>query len=154
MKTKTTKKRGGGAGAPPGDDYFALVRRFPLRPIRSREEYDQAAQLLIELRTRENREGLRAGESDYTDMLGRMVREYDEEHSSLLKELRAKGKPSPLELLKMLMEEHQMNTIGLGKLLGSGSGQASLILNGKRELSKANIRTLAEYFKISPAALL
>ena len=91
MKTKTTKKRGDGAGAPPGDDYFALVRRFPLRPIRSREEYDQAAQLLIELRTRENREGLGAGESDYTDMLGRMVREYDEEHSSLLKELRAKA---------------------------------------------------------------
>src|SRR5437763_3278710 len=110
MKTKTTKKRAD-RGATAADDYLDLVRRFPLRPIRTRDEYDQASQLLLELISRENRAGLGAGEGDYVDMLTRMVREYDERHSSLLKELRAKGKPTPVELLKMLMEEHQMNTI-------------------------------------------
>jgi antitoxin component HigA of HigAB toxin-antitoxin module len=52
------------------------------------------------------------------------------------------------------MEEHGLNTTSLGELLGSGPGQASLILNGKRELSKANIRTLADRFKVSPALFL
>jgi antitoxin component HigA of HigAB toxin-antitoxin module len=52
------------------------------------------------------------------------------------------------------MDQQGMNTTDLGKLLGSGPGQASLILNGKRELSKTNIRTLAERFKVSPALFL
>ena len=61
---------------------------------------------------------------------------------------------SPVELLKYLMEQNSMNTTDLGELLGSGRGQASMILNGKRELSKANIRVLADRFKVSPAAFL
>ena len=59
----------------------------------------------------------------------------------------------PIELLKYLMEEHGMNTVSLGKLVG-GSGQASLVLRGKRELSKANIRALADRFNVSPALFL
>ncbi len=47
-----------------------------------------------------------------------------------------------------------MNGNDLGELLGSGKGMASLILNGKRELSKANIRVLADRFKVSAAAFL
>jgi antitoxin component HigA of HigAB toxin-antitoxin module len=52
------------------------------------------------------------------------------------------------------MEQQGMSSGELGELLGSGKGQASLILNGKRELSKANIRTLANRFKVSPAMFL
>jgi HTH-type transcriptional regulator/antitoxin HigA len=80
------------------------------------------------------------------DMLGRMISEYDQQHSSILK----MPKTTPIEALKCLMQEHGMNTISLGKLVG-GSGQASMILSGKRELSKANIRTLAAHFHVSPA---
>jgi hypothetical protein len=46
------------------------------------------------------------------------------------------------------MEENRMNTVDLGEIVG-GSGQASMILRGKRELSKANI-----HFHISPGLLL
>jgi antitoxin component HigA of HigAB toxin-antitoxin module len=35
--------------------------------------------------------------------------------------------------------------VQLGELVG-GRAQASLILNGKRELSKANIRALSDHF--------
>jgi HTH-type transcriptional regulator/antitoxin HigA len=126
------------------DDYLKLVRRFPLRPIRSRAEYEQAAAILIEMAGRAGE--FTPGESDYMDVLGRMVREYDQRHASVLK----LPKPTPIELLKCLMEEHGMNTVSLGKLVG-GSGQASMILSGKRELSKANIRTLAAHFNVSPA---
>jgi HTH-type transcriptional regulator / antitoxin HigA len=132
------------------EDYLDLVRRFPLRPLRVRDEYIRAGEVLQDLLGRADDPGLSPGETDYTDVLVRLVRDYDERHSSLLKDRAARRKPSPIEALRWLMEEHQMNTIGLGKLVG-GSGQASLILNGKRELSKANIRTLAKHFSVSPA---
>ncbi|MGB7158394.1 MAG: hypothetical protein WBD40_10045 [Tepidisphaeraceae bacterium] len=147
MSTTTKKKkRREQAGA---DDYLELVHRFPLRPIRTKADYDRAGQVLEQLVARADA-GLTLGESDYTDVLSRLVGEYDELHSSILKEIAAGRKSSPIEILRYLMEEHSMNTIELGKLVG-GSGQASMILNGKRELSKANIRTLAERFKVSPA---
>jgi HTH-type transcriptional regulator/antitoxin HigA len=135
------------------DDYMDLVRRFPLRPFRTRNEYLRAGEILSDLLARADNPGLSPGESDYTDVLVRLVREYDQEHSSLLRERAARRKPTPVEALKWLMEESGMNTVGLGKLVG-GSGQASLILNGKRQFSKANIRVLAEHFKVSPALFL
>jgi HTH-type transcriptional regulator/antitoxin HigA len=127
------------------DDYLDLVRRFPLRPIREEAEYDQAIAILKELVARADAPGLSAGESDYADALGHFIGLYETAHYSL------EQKHAPLERLKHLMREHAMNTTELGKLLGSGAGQASLILHGKRELSKANIRRLAEHFRVSPA---
>ncbi|MCC7351061.1 MAG: hypothetical protein IT446_10865 [Phycisphaerales bacterium] len=140
MSNVTAKKRRVAA-----DDYLELVRRFPLRPIRGRDEYESAAAILTHLIGRADA-GLTDGENDYADVLGRLVQEYDQQHSRFLNE----DNVTPLEALKYLMEEHGMNTVALGKLVG-GTGQASLILNGKRELSKANIRTLAKHFNVSPA---
>ena len=47
------------------------------------------------------------------------------------------------------MEQNEMNSEALGKVLGSKTA-ASLVLNGKRELSKAHIRKLASRFKVDP----
>ncbi len=143
---KTAKTRG---PKTTNDDYFDLVRRFPLRPIRDRAEYDVGGEIYFDLASRDD---LTTGESDYMDVLGALVREYDEKHSSLLRELR-ENPMTPVEALRALMEENGMNTVSLGKLIG-GSGQASLILNGKRGLSKANIRILAERFCVNPSLFL
>jgi HTH-type transcriptional regulator/antitoxin HigA len=137
MRTKSRRR-----AAVAGDDYLELVRRFPLRPIRTRDECDVAMKVLDELLVRS---GLSPGESDYVQVLAQTIHAYDQRHSSLQRE-----KMTPIEALRFLMEENRMNTVALGKLVG-GSGQASMILTGKRELSKANIRTLAERFKVSPA---
>jgi HTH-type transcriptional regulator / antitoxin HigA len=131
------------------DDYLDLVRRFPLRPIRSESDYDLAIQIYKELAGRADHPGLTAGERDYLDALREFVVTYETKHYTI-----EKGFKTPIEALKYLMEQNEMNTSDLGELLGSGKGQASLILNGKRELSKANIRKLAERFKVSPGLLL
>jgi len=146
--SRTTKKQ----SETTTDHYLKLVQHFPLRPIRTQTDYRLATQILKDLGGRADG-SLTMGESDYADVLTRLVRDYDEQHSSLLKEKALGRKPSPIDLLRYLMEEHGMNTIALGKLVG-GSGQASMILSGKRELSKANIRILAERFNISAALLI
>jgi HTH-type transcriptional regulator/antitoxin HigA len=145
MRKATTRKR----TRELADDYLELIHRFPLRPIRNAVEYDQAIEILKDLVGRADHPGLTPGESDYADVLGNLIGEYDRRYSSILHH-----KSSPLEILKYLVEESGMNTTSLGELFGSGPGQASLILNGKRELSKANIRILADRFKVSAALFL
>ncbi|HEX3358769.1 MAG TPA: helix-turn-helix domain-containing protein [Tepidisphaeraceae bacterium] len=130
------------------DDYLELVRKFPLRPIRREAEYDEAIEILKDLVGRAD-SGLSSGERDYTDALSQLVGIYEDANYPIEHELK-----TPLARLKYLIAQNDMNTTQLGELLGSGRGQASLILNGKRELSKANIRTLADRFKVSPALFL
>lgn len=138
-KTKTAKIN---------DDYLDLVKQFPLRPIRSEEEYDQASELLNELVASADDPGLSDGERDYVAVLTQLTQAYDEKHYPL-----PRG-ATPVGILKFLMDQHGMNSADLGKLLGSGRGQASLILNEKRELSKANIRTLAQHFNVEAGLFL
>jgi antitoxin component HigA of HigAB toxin-antitoxin module len=128
-----------------GDSYLKLVRLFSLRPIRRKAQYAEANRVYSALLPRAD-STTDTGELDYIEVLGNLIRDYDETHASILKET-----VTPIEALKYLMQEHHLNTTQLGELLGSGSGQASMILNGKRELSKANIRVLAERFKVSAA---
>lgn len=60
---------------------------------------------------------------------------------------------SPVAVLRELMEARGMKLAGLAMLIGS-KGVASEILNGKRGLSKTNIKRLAEYFRVSPGVFL
>lgn len=126
--------------------YLELVRKFPLRPIRSEAEYEKASAVMMNLAMKGEKH-LSSGERDYLDAITVFVGRYDDAHYPIA------CKSSPLECLKYLMEENGMKAIDLGELVG-GRGQASLILHGRRELSKANIRALAERFKVSPALLL
>jgi HTH-type transcriptional regulator/antitoxin HigA len=136
------KKRAPGRAA---DDYLALVKRFPLRPLRSRKELREAGEILDHYI---GREGLTAGERDYLAALSMFVERYERDQGSAqLKVL------TPLEILKHLMEENSMSTTDLGTVLGS-RGLASEVLNGNRGLSKTLIRKLAEKFGVDPGLFL
>ena len=79
-------------------------------------------------------------------LLSTLVREYDE-----------RGEPlpagTPLDMLRYLMEQRGLRPVDLTPIFGARS-IASLVLSGKRELSKAHIRKLAEFFHVSPAVFL
>jgi len=129
----------------PAEDYLRLVRRFPLRPLRNSKEYDIAASILDELVLRDN---LSKGEADYLDALSTFIETYDEKHFPIeTKHLK------PLDMLQFLMEQNDMTSADLGKLLGSRSA-ASMILSGKRSLSKTHIRKLAARFKLDASVFL
>jgi HTH-type transcriptional regulator / antitoxin HigA len=121
--------------------YNELIETVPLRPIRNKSQYRRAAAMLDKLAVRD--EGtLSREEQDYLETLSLLVEDYDrkEDRSAV----RGVG---PVQVLKHLMEENDMNTSDLGRLLGS-KGVASEVLNGKRKLSKSHIMTLAQRFNV------
>ena len=133
--TSTTQKR------PVDDNYFDLVKRFPLRPIRSRQEHLTAGTILDELVGRKN---LSAGQRDYLDALIHFVTDY--EQHAIQRRFR---KLKPIEVIRELMSANNMNTSDLGSVLGT-RGLASEVLNGKRGLSKTLIMKLARRFGVEP----
>lgn len=150
MKQATAKVQPAGkcqAHRRPAPAYQALINAFPLRPLRSERDYDDAIAVLDSLAVRP--EGsLDRGEQDYFDTLTLLVEAYDREHHD------PGTKPrDPISMLAYLMDESGMTQASLGRLLGNRA-LASLILNRHRELSKAHIRKLAGHFKVSPALFL
>ena len=60
---------------------------------------------------------------------------------------------NPIDILKDLLDRHEMTASDLGRLLGDRS-LGSRILSGKRSLSKRHIRILSDRFNVSPALFL
>ena len=58
----------------------------------------------------------------------------------------------PVELLRGLMDEHQMKSKDLAEILGLSKGTMSKILNYQKGLSKASIRKLSNHFKLRQEA--
>jgi HTH-type transcriptional regulator/antitoxin HigA len=143
-RTTLAKVRGNGR---PSLAYRALIERFPLRPLRSERDYNSAVAVLDHLVVRP--EGsLSPGEQDYLDTLTMLVEAHDREHMGS-----GSRKRDPLSMLKYMMEESGMTQAELGRVLGNRA-LASLILGGKRGLSKTHIRKLASHFKVSPGLFL
>lgn len=124
------------------DDYFKLVRAFPLRPVRGEVEYEQAGKVLNRLLGRADGK-LTAGEQDYLDALVLLVEDYDRKHSRFVP-----SKRTPHEVLKYLAEQAGMGPTALGKVLGTTHAMASLMLHSKRGISAESARTLGDYFKV------
>jgi HTH-type transcriptional regulator/antitoxin HigA len=58
----------------------------------------------------------------------------------------------PIELIKFLMENHNLERKDMMKILGINKGTLSKILSYKKGLSKEIIRSLSEHFKVAQEA--
>jgi HTH-type transcriptional regulator/antitoxin HigA len=127
------------------DTYLAMIRKFPLRPIRNDAESEEAFRILDKYFPRDD---LDEGTSDYIRVLATLVADYEDKHHPV-----DTSSVTPLQLLKHLMAENEMTTADLGRLLGN-SGLASMILKGKRSISKANAKILGKRFGLNPGAFI
>jgi HTH-type transcriptional regulator/antitoxin HigA len=127
------------------DGYLAMIRRFPLRPIRNDAECEEATRILDKYFIRDD---LDHGTADYVEVLAGLVADYEDKHHPV-----DTGHITPLAMLKHLMSENNMSTADLGRLLGN-SGLASMILHGKRGISKANAKILGKRFGLNPGAFI
>ncbi len=123
------------------DDYLELIRDFPLRVIRNERELDAATSVALRLAIK-GEQHLSTGETEYLDVLDRLIEDYEETYHPM-----PTRNATPLQRLKLLVEEAAMTASDLGRLLGNRS-LGSLLLTGRRELSKSHLRILAEHFRI------
>ena len=133
-RTKTLNRQ------PTRDAYMQLVHRFPLKTIKDDDGHARACDMVSELMGRE----LDAGAADYLDALLVLVSKYEDEHHAIDERL------SPQEALRALMEFNQLSQADIGRIIGSESA-VSMFLKGTRELSKSQIKKLAERFKVDAA---
>ncbi len=80
-------------------------------------------------------------ERELLDLLATLVENYEDENYPI-------ADAAPLKMLKFLMEEKDLKQSDLFSVFGS-SGITSEVVNGKRSISKAQAKKLAEFFKVS-----
>jgi HTH-type transcriptional regulator/antitoxin HigA len=128
------------------DTYLALVRRFPLRPIRNEAELDAAIAMIDELTDRDD---LDDGEADYLDVLGDLVERYEDKVHPI-----PTGDLSDAEMLAHLMEARGVKQVDVARATGIAESTLSELLRGKRYLTRGQITKLAVYFHVGPGVFL
>ena len=132
---RKTSRKAALAEFPP--DYAGLVSMFPPRPIHDGVDYANTMEIVMAMAGHK----LTRDQDDYLAILSQMILHYDREHD------RPRRRGTPLQRLQYLVKEAGLSASDLGRLLGNRT-MGSLYLSGRRGLSKANIRKLAEHFKV------
>ena len=125
------------------DNYFDLVRRFPLVPIKSEAHLIEAEELIDRLL----QSSLSRGGQDYLDVLASLVEDYEDKHHQIADATEA-------EVLQELMRANGLTQSKLEKLVGISQSTISDVLNGRRSLTREQIVNLARCFKVSPSVFL
>ena len=126
--------------------YGKLLTETLPKVIETREEFDRAVASMERLDRRLlNGPPLSPEEEALLSLLERLVQDYDDRIEL--------PRVPPHEIVLYLMEQRGLRQADMLSVFGSRS-VASDVLNGKRELSKAHIRKLAEFFHLSPALFL
>jgi HTH-type transcriptional regulator/antitoxin HigA len=113
------------------------VRRFPLKTIKNDVEHEEATRMISELMGHD----LDSGAGDYLDALLVLVNKYEDEHHAIDETM------TPQQALRSLMESNTLSQADIGRIIGSESA-VSMFLKGDRDLSKAQIKKLADRFKV------
>jgi HTH-type transcriptional regulator / antitoxin HigA len=124
--------------ATPG--YLALLQKVAPKVIRTEQENEAYTEILYELDQRHK--SLTPAEKDLAELLTLLIEDFEEKQYSL-------PRAKPLEVLRFLMEQHDLKQKDLVDVFGTAS-IVSEVLSGKRELNKDQIKRLSRRFHVSP----
>jgi len=124
--------------------FVGLVKFHPPRPIHDGTGYDNTAEIVDVLAVTGPQ--LNADQADYLELLATLIERYEAEHVEKL------PVSSGLDLLKYLLDEHNLSGDALARILGVDRSIAYRILNGERRLTAAHVKTLGAHFAV-PADL-
>jgi HTH-type transcriptional regulator/antitoxin HigA len=122
------------------DLYFELVFRFPLRPIRSDAELDEAVRMVDSLLDRRE---LAPEEEDYLEVLGDLIERYESDAHPM-------APVSDAEMLRHLIDAKGVSQTAVSDATGIADSTISEVLAGKRYLNRNHIGKMARYFGVSP----
>jgi len=123
--------------------YLTLLETFPPRPISSEEQLEATQEIIDSLISRPQ---LTPDEQDYLNVLGSLVREYEELYHSL-------PALNGVELIKALLVELNLGVKDLLSVFKSEDRVAD-VLDKKQDLTVTEVKGLAEFFQVSPLAFL
>jgi HTH-type transcriptional regulator / antitoxin HigA len=118
--------------------YGQLLGRTLPHVIHTDEECERLTKELMRL---DEREDLSAEEKELAELLTVLIDEYEERRYPI-------RKASPQQTLQHLMEARNLTQKDLWKTFGS-KGITSEVFHGKRAISKAQAKKLAEFFHVS-----
>ena len=117
--------------------YAKLLAKSLPRPIRTDEEHQRLTALLLELDER----GDRTPEEDaLAEVVTLLIEDFEDRRYPM-------PRVSPRESLKALMEERGLKHKDIWPVLGN-KGAATEVLGGRRSISKAQAKRLAEFFRV------
>ncbi len=115
-----------------------LATELPVR-IENDEDFERMVERLEELDFAKRK--LTKEEEAYRDVLAVLVADYDDRHYEI-------PDSPPHEMVKFFMDQQGLKQADLVPVLGSRA-QVSDLVNGKRGISKAQAKKLAEFFHVS-----
>lgn len=81
------------------------------------------------------------------ELLSGLVADYSDVHYAI-------GEPTLVDVIKLRMYEMGLNQVGLAKILGVNPSRISEYLNGKKQPTLNQARTISQKLNISPAIVL
>jgi len=120
-------------------DKYALEVSSPA-PIKSDRQHEEYLLVLDKLASKADPT---SEEEKYAEVLMTLIEAYEEEHHPV-------PDASPIDVLRALMDAHNLRQKDLVSIFGSES-IVSEVLHRKRDLNKSHIEKLSKRFRISPA---
>ena len=117
--------------------YAELLAESLPRPIRTDAELARVTRTLLAF---DERDGLSPEEEALAEMLTLLIEDYEEKRHPL-------PRVSPSASLNALMEERGLKHKDIWPVLGN-KGAATEVLSGRRSISKAQAKRLAEFFRV------
>jgi HTH-type transcriptional regulator/antitoxin HigA len=121
-------------------EYARLLRRFSPKVIHSEKQNERYTQALRELDHHGPK--LTRAEKELAELLTLLIEDFESKHYEL-------PRAKPLEVLRFLMEQHELKQKDLVDVFGVRS-IFSEVLSGKRKLNKEHIDRLSRRFHVSP----
>ena len=118
-----------------------LVRTFPLRPLRSEADLDEAMAILDTLVAKD---ALSAAEADYLAVLSDLVEQYESETHPI-------PPASDAALLQHLLEAQVVTPEEVAQATNLTVTTLAAVLAGQQQLTREQIGQLARYFQVSPS---
>ena len=112
-----------------------------LRPIKSDEDHAAYMEALNTLLRIENPS---SAVSDYIAVLAKLIEGYEQSRWPI-----DTSEVTVIDILQSFLEDHHMTRDDLGLLLGKDRTLGCKIMTGKRKLTTAQVKILANHFKVS-----
>jgi len=125
--------------------YLKLAAVFPIRPLRSEAELDEAIHVLDGLLSR--KKPLDEQEQGYFDSLGHEIERYETANIPM-------PDVSGAAMLRHLIDARDITLSDVAAKAGIAVSTLSSVLRGKRELNRGHIEKLAPFFGVAPGVFL